>query len=367
MNYRNRALSWAGVMGVIVLQWGGDGRAWTWWAGPVFQFLVYPQLAYLLARRAADPLAVEMRTVRFDSVALGFWAAFLGAPLWLAYALCLGGVMTLAAFRGMQGLAGALALQGLGAVLAVLAFGFHYQPDLAPLPTALCMLALSAYLLIFAQGAHHRTLRLNAIRRRLTESERALQQQLVENEALQGRLREQANHEALTGLFNRRFLDATLGRELIRSQREGLPLALIMIDLDHFKRINDSHGHLVGDEVLRRVAFLLNHDSRGSDVVCRYGGEEFLLMLPNMPLAAAQQRAEHYRESLASSVLLIQGQRLRVTLSAGVACYPEHGQLPGELLAAADRAMYQAKGRGRNRVALAEMPTASTPAADLPA
>jgi diguanylate cyclase len=362
MNYRIRALSWLAVLAVLVLEWRGAAWPLSVWALLLVQFGLYPQLAYVLARRSAKPLATELRTLGLDALCLGFWAAWLGAPLWLSYAMCTGSAMNLAAFKGRRGLGQALLLQACGAVLAVLLHGFRFQPDMGPVATVMCMVALSTYLLAFAQSSSNRTRRLHAIRLRLVESERAVQQQLTENQALQVRLKEQANHDALTGLFNRRFLDATLGRELIRCQREGLTLALIMVDLDHFKRVNDSAGHLVGDEVLRRVASLLNHDSRGSDVVCRYGGEEFLLMLPNMRLNTALERAEHYRESLASSSLLIEGQRLRVTLSAGVACYPEHGQLPGELLAAADRALYQAKSRGRNRVEVAQLIPLDEPA-----
>lgn len=354
MNYRNRAVSWLAVMGVVAWQWWASPWPWFWWVGLGLQFALYPQLAYLFARLSDDPLAFELRTMTFDSLAIGFWVAWLGAPLWLAYALCVCGAMNLAAFKGPRGLLISILLQCVGAALAVLVHGFQFQPDLAPGPTALCMLALSAYMLAFAHGANERTRKLHAIRMRLTDSERALQRQLAENQVLQVRLSEQANRDSLTGLFNRRFLDSTLGRELIRCQREGQPLALIVIDIDHFKKVNDNAGHPVGDEVLRRVAFLLSHESRASDVVCRHGGEEFLLMLPNMPLSAALERAEHYRESLAGSTLLIEGQRLRITLSAGVASYPEHGQLPGELLAAADKALYLAKSRGRNRVEVAQ-------------
>jgi len=362
MNYRNRSVSWLGVMLVVTWQWWASPWPWFWWGGLGLQFLLYPQLAYLFARLSDDPLAFELRTMTFDSLVIGFWVAWLGAPLWLAYALGVCGAMNLAAFKGPRGLLTSILLQCGGAALAVLVHGFLFQPDLAPGPTALCMVVLSAYLLAFAQGANERTRKLHAIRLRLTDSERALQRQLAENQVLQVRLSEQAHRDSLTGLFNRRFLDATLGRELIRCQREGHPLALIVIDIDHFKKVNDNSGHPVGDEVLRRVATLLSHESRASDVVCRHGGEEFLLMLPNMPLAAAVERAVHYRETLAGSTLLIDGQRLRITLSAGVAAYPDHGQLPGELLAAADKALYQAKSRGRNRVEVAQPDRIEQPA-----
>jgi diguanylate cyclase (GGDEF)-like protein len=124
----------------------------------------------------------------------------------------------------------------------------------------------------------------------------------------------------------------------------------MLIDIDHFKRINDAHGHQAGDEVLRNVALRLSERSRAADVVCRYGGEEFLLLLPDMPQAAALELANRYRMSLETTPIPFGELRIQATLSIGIATYPDHGQSPEDLIECADQAMYQAKTAGRNRV-----------------
>ena len=173
---------------------------------------------------------------------------------------------------------------------------------------------------------------------------------LVEAEVqrLQEQLREQAVRDPLTGLYNRRYLDETMERELVRAARYNQPIGIVMCDLDHFKAINDTYGHLAGDEVLREFAKLLKKNSRGSDIVCRFGGEEFLLLLPDMPPEIAYQRAEQLRTALAA--LQIGKEVIRVTASFGVAAFPENGKTQDTLIHAADVAMYQAKEAGRDRV-----------------
>jgi diguanylate cyclase (GGDEF)-like protein/PAS domain S-box-containing protein len=168
--------------------------------------------------------------------------------------------------------------------------------------------------------------------------------------ALQETLREQANHDALTGLYNRHYLEVTLGRELIRAQREGYPVAVIMGDLDRFKAINDRYGHLAGDEVLRTFGDLLKRDARGSDIYCRFGGEEFLLVLPGMAEESAVKRAEQLRSAIAAAPVVYDATPIAVTASFGVATFPCDGRTRDELIAAADCALYAAKAAGRNRV-----------------
>jgi diguanylate cyclase (GGDEF)-like protein len=174
------------------------------------------------------------------------------------------------------------------------------------------------------------------------------------NLRLREALREQSVRDALTGLFNRRYLEETLERELARVQRKKLPLAIVMVDLDHFKRINDSFGHDAGDVVLRALAQRMQALLRGSDIVCRYGGEEFIMLLPESTAAAAATRAEELRAAVAGLALEHGGRPLgRVTLSAGVAGFPQHATSAGVLIAQADEALYAAKNGGRNRVVVA--------------
>lgn len=186
----------------------------------------------------------------------------------------------------------------------------------------------------------------------LRESNRQLQIQLEEIGRLQAALQEQAIRDGLTGLYNRRYLDETLEREAARARREGSPLSLVMIDIDHFKRVNDTFGHQLGDEALRQLAATLAADVRIEDVACRYGGEEFLILLPNMPLSAAAARAEAWRRKVEGLVVRHDGNDVRISISVGVAACPEHGSTPDELTRCADQALYVAKAGGRNRVAV---------------
>jgi diguanylate cyclase (GGDEF)-like protein/PAS domain S-box-containing protein len=185
-----------------------------------------------------------------------------------------------------------------------------------------------------------------AVARDISERKRAE----AEVQALQERLREQAIHDPLTGLYNRRFLEESLDRELIRAKRSGDCVSAIMGDLDHFKRVNDEYGHRAGDEVLRAFAKLLKSNSRGSDVDCRYGCEEFLLLLPGSTNKTACARAEVLRAALAATTVPFEGVDIVVTGSFGVATYPEHALTGDNLVAAADKALYAAKQSGRNRV-----------------
>ncbi len=184
----------------------------------------------------------------------------------------------------------------------------------------------------------------------LTGANDKLQQKLEVIEALQEELREQAIRDPLTGLFNRRFLQEMLAREFAQADRRKWEIGLILMDIDHFKNVNDRHGHQMGDQVLQELGKLLNASVRKGDIACRFGGEEFLVIMPNSSLENTHQRADEIRaafEGLASR--LIQDSGTRVTLSAGVVIYPRHGIDYDTLLKNADVALYQAKHQGRNR------------------
>ena len=171
-------------------------------------------------------------------------------------------------------------------------------------------------------------------------------------EALQSELREQAIRDSLTGLFNRRYLDEILPRELARTAHEGGLLSIVMIDIDHFKETNDLYGHREGDRLLATLGGVLRDGTRPGDAACRYGGEEFLLVLPGASPSVAKTRMEEVRAEY-SSRLCAEGFSPPPTLSAGVAAFPEHAGSDDELLQAADGALYRAKAEGRDRVCVA--------------
>jgi diguanylate cyclase (GGDEF)-like protein/PAS domain S-box-containing protein len=176
----------------------------------------------------------------------------------------------------------------------------------------------------------------------------------LSNLKLRDTLRHQAIHDPLTGLFNRRYLEETLEREWRRVQRKAAPLGVIMLDLDHFKRFNDTYGHAAGDDLLRTLGLLLQTQVRQEDVACRYGGEEFVLILPEAPLEVVLERAEEIRQMAPRLQVFQEGKLLEsTTVSLGVAMFPEHGATGDEVIQAADNAMYQAKAAGRNRIVVA--------------
>lgn len=159
-----------------------------------------------------------------------------------------------------------------------------------------------------------------------------------------------ATTDPLTGLPNRRALRTGLDRDLEHARRRGTPLALILLDLDHFKAINDEHGHLTGDAVLRRVAEILKAQVRSTDLAARHGGEEFAVLLPDTGHDAAMRTAERIRAALSAAPIEFRGHSVKVTASLGVVAYPEHGLTAAELARRADAALYTAKRAGRDRV-----------------
>lgn len=171
---------------------------------------------------------------------------------------------------------------------------------------------------------------------------------------LRAALHSQSIKDALTGLFNRRYLEETMQREELRAARNKSSLSVVMLDIDHFKKFNDSHGHQAGDQVLRLVGETLRDAIRGEDIACRYGGEEFTLILPGASREHAHQRAEQVRVEIAQQPIRFGGRTLdTITASLGVAAYPNDGDDWTRVLQAADAALYRAKQQGRNRVAAA--------------
>jgi diguanylate cyclase (GGDEF)-like protein len=166
------------------------------------------------------------------------------------------------------------------------------------------------------------------------------------------RLLQLATSDPLTGLFNRAYVDDRFAIELSRARRYGKPMTIAVLDADRFKLLNDTHGHLAGDLVLRKIGAILRDSFRQSDTAGRYGGEEFVVILPEIDIEAAQRKLESVRELVANTpiALTTRGVKAQVTISAGLASFPQDGEDAAELLALADERMFQAKNEGRNRV-----------------
>ncbi len=362
MNRRNR--SW---FSLLVLMTVGShllnsGYPAHYWITALLQFLAYPQLVYFLATRARDQRKAELAFLTLDGFWLGIWCAVLGFPVWISFICLVAVTVNMTVFRGRIGFVQASLSMLAGALVGVASTGFHLAPETSWPTTLIAIITILLYVLVVAESGFARALQLHEARAKLQQNEVELKRQLQEIGELQARLREQANRDSLTGLYNRRYFDDTLERETLRCQREHEPLSVVILDIDHFKHVNDLHGHQAGDEVLKRLAATLGGNVRGSDVASRYGGEEFTLLLTGVDAAIAQQRALELCRIYSAEAVLFQSQPIRATLSVGIASYPAHGRSPSELIRAADLALYQAKARGRNQVVVAaEQASAQAP------
>lgn len=186
----------------------------------------------------------------------------------------------------------------------------------------------------------------------LTYANQSLKNQLEEIEQLRALLQEQAIRDPLTNVYNRRYMAEFLDKSIAQAERENTPVSIVIIDMDNFKQFNDTYGHKCGDIVLQTFANFLVHHTRRSDVVCRYGGEEFVILMPNVSLKTGWERAENWRQDFSEMVIPYEEINFSATFSAGVATFPQHGTIGDSILQAADKALYQSKRSGRNRVTM---------------
>lgn len=170
---------------------------------------------------------------------------------------------------------------------------------------------------------------------------------------LNSKIKEQSIHDPLTGLHNRYYLDEIMPQELERAEYESIPLSVVIVDIDHFKTVNDTYGHAAGDEVLKKIANCLTQSVRKNDFLFRYGGEEFVILIPGISYKQARERMEFCRREIQTMKISYQGTDISVTISGGIAVYSTHGTTQDALLIAADKALYTSKERGRNQITLA--------------
>jgi diguanylate cyclase (GGDEF)-like protein len=182
--------------------------------------------------------------------------------------------------------------------------------------------------------------------------ETELKARITEIDLLRMQLQEQAIRDPLTGAYNRRYFSEALDQEAARSARENTPFSVLILDVDHFKQFNDTYGHKCGDIVLQSLAKFLNENTRQGDIVCRYGGEEFVILMTDATPEDAYKRAELFRKQFEEMLIEYEGKKLSCTFSAGIASYPAHDQANEILLTFADQALYRSKASGRNQTTL---------------
>jgi diguanylate cyclase (GGDEF)-like protein len=327
------------------------------WSVFLLQFVVYPHLMQWRARRSAQLEMAELDNLIVDAVLSGAWAAGLGFPLWITVALFLATLLNHTIMRGLPGILICPVALLSGALASTTVIAFRLSTDTDGLVTLATIVGLAIYLALMGVQFFTYIRRLQEVqsavalqKQILEDANAALHEQISKIHDLQEKLRDQANRDSLTGLFNRRYLEGTLEREMARCKREGTPIAMLLLDIDHFKLINDTYGHQAGDEVLRVFSRMLQDSARAEDIVCRYGGEEFLLVLPKMPLDIARERGEQLLHLFDNTLFLFGDHRMRITTSIGVAGMPLHSDSAEGLIRCSDEALYLAKHHGRNRV-----------------
>jgi diguanylate cyclase (GGDEF)-like protein len=372
-NYRLRTGAFLNMFASIVFHGWDKDYGLVLWSFVGLHLLVYPHLAYLVASRSARSQEAEVNNLTLDCLLFGLLTGALHFPLWITFTVYIASTVNITISRGVQGLLRSQAASFGGALLAIGLFGWNPVVESSWPSIWLCVLGNAVYLSCIGVVAHSRNQQLRVTREALRAGEAVLQERLAEIQSLRDKLQEQALHDPLTGLYNRRFLEGIIDKELARCRREEIPLAVAMIDVDHFKKVNDVHGHPAGDQVLKSLAALLGREVRASDSACRYGGEEFILLLPGMDGKTASTRADAWREAFSRLSVVHEGAPIQATISIGISSFPEHGSSLAELTRCADAALYEAKHRGRNRVVLhrqasqAQPPAIASPAPVAPA
>ncbi len=363
MHYRMRVASFAVLFAATCVHSYGKNYGTGAWAYLITLLLFYPQALYWLALRARDRIATAMRSLLLDSLLLGAFCATVRFGDWLTFSVVLAALINNTANRGWRSTWETLVALLVGAACGFVLGGYRFEPFTAWDTMAFCVVGLTAYVLEVSFIAFYRNAQLRIAREQLKLRERALvdandrlQLSLQEIEVLRKDLSEQASRDPLTNLYNRRYLAVALPREMLRCQREAKPVAVIIMDLDHFKKFNDQYGHAAGDACLQAVSGAIQACAkRASDLAARYGGEEFLLLLPDTDEDEALRMAEGLRRAVqALQIAHAQSSFGHVTLSLGVAVSrPTVATDAEQLLRSADLALYAAKEAGRNTVHLA--------------
>jgi diguanylate cyclase len=316
------ALGGIAIAGVLVM----NGAALELWAALILSTIVWPHLALWRGRRSRNPYRTELRSLMVDSVLGGVWIALMQFNLLPSVVILIMLGMDKMAVGGVRFFARCTGLLIAACLVTAAATGFELRPATNMIEIIGSLPLLVSYPIVVGITTY-----------RLARRVRDQNQLLLEVSRTDG----------LTELLNRRYWEDAVSAEFQRCRGSGRQASLLMLDIDHFKAINDEHGHPVGDDVIRSVAHILRDSLREEDVPGRYGGEEFGAVLPDTPAAGAQIIAERVRSRIESTALSRAG--VRATVSIGIAQLYEHDADYGAWIAHADRALYAAKERGRNR------------------
>ena len=318
-----------GLAGALIMFTGvmlqKDASIWVW-IGPVVYCVLWPHLAWHLAKRSNNPRDVERLSLLADQFLVGIWMVPMEFNLLpCIIAVVMTGMNTVAG-GGWRLLFRGLFCQGLGAGLGVLIYGFRWAPD-----SSTMTILFSVPLLVFQPVAvgYVAFFAIKALNKKRYELERISQ------------------HDGLSGLFNRMHWEQQVRAEFARFQRHGEPAVLVLADLDHFKRLNDTYGHTTGDEAIRRLAASFRRVLRATDVSGRYGGEEFGILLPNTQIAAAREVIDRLRRDMRVNPLVNESV---VTASYGMIQISPDITSVEEWIRLSDKGLYQAKHLGRDRM-----------------
>ncbi|WP_347169472.1 diguanylate cyclase [Pseudomonas salmasensis] len=302
------------------------------WALLLFNGIAWPHVAYLVSTHSPFPYQAEQRNLLYDSVLGGFWAAAAQfSPLTAVTILSMMAMNNVAAGGKRLFLRGLLA-QAAGIAVAWGLFGVKFDPRVSLTEVYTCLPMLTLYPMAIGMVCYQLAIKLSEHKRALSALSRV---------------------DSLTGLLNHGSWKDLLNLKFHKCQQQQGQATIALIDIDHFKHINDVHGHTVGDAVLRQLSQALREHLREEDLAGRYGGDEFCVILPKMPLHDAAQVMEHLRETF-SHYRHAQIPDLRVSLSIGLADFHPSFKDAVMWLDAADRALYTAKNSGRNRVKVSE-------------
>ncbi|WP_193040637.1 diguanylate cyclase [Pseudomonas sp. K2] len=316
-----------GCIGVIGCLYPLAMPGWVW-AFLLFNGLAWAHVAYQLSIRSPFPYHAEQRNILYDSLCGGFWAA--AAQFTPLTAVTILSMMTMNNFAagGKRLFLRGLLAQGVGIGVAWALFGVRFNPDVSLLQVYTCLPMLTLYPMAIGMVCYELAIKLSEHKRALSALSRT---------------------DSLTGLLNHGSWKDLLHLKFHKCRQQQSHATIALIDIDHFKQINDTHGHIVGDAVLRQLSLEIRRNLRENDLAGRYGGDEFCVILPQMPLEEAARVMERIRENF-SNYRNPQIPELRVSLSIGLADFQRIFTDAATWLNAADRALYAAKDTGRNRV-----------------